>query len=280
MPGTVDTWPYRGGDQATAWETCAVVEWNYMAVEPIAVVPAEGPGDGMLQFRDTQSGCRFLAGTPRAHPILWRECMDGALRVYQRYGSEDALEYDTVIEGHSTSMFFVALDPNGKAVAGVRAEGPHKHVDEVHAVADWAGLPGEAAFRKLVADQIPEGVIETKAGWTAREAEHRSELAAGVARAIVHCMVLLGVRYGVGVSPEHALERYRSSGARAPWWIPAASYPDDRYRTVPVWWDLRTYRSVASVSQVRLIDAELAELTVNGKVPPVEWLRGDGLAQA
>ncbi|MFI6868337.1 hypothetical protein [Nocardia sp. NPDC050406] len=251
-----------------------------MAVEPIALAAAEGPGDGMLQFRDEQSGCTFLAGSPRLHPRLWRQCMDGALRIYRHYGSEEALEYDKVIDGRSTTLFFVALDSDGNAVAGVRAEGPHKHVDTVHALADWAGKPGEAAFRRMVADQIPEGVIETKAGWAARESPHRSALAAGVARAIVHSMTLLGVRYGVGVSPEHALGRYRSSGAKVPWWIPATSYPDDRYRTVPVWWDLRTYRSVASDSQLRRIDSELAELTVNGSLPPGAWLRGDGLAEA
>lgn len=251
-----------------------------MAVEPIALVPAEGPGDGMLRFRDAQSGCTFVAGSPQVHPDLWRECMDGALRIYRHYGSEDALEYDKVIDGHSTTLFFVALDSDGKAVAGVRAEGPHKHVDTVHAIADWSGLPGEAAFRRMVAEQIPEGVIETKAGWAARESPHRSALAAGVSRAIVHCMTLLGVRYGVGVSPEHALGRYRSSGASVPWWIPAASYPDERYRTVPVWWDLQTFRSVAADSQVRMIDAEWAELTADGTVPPVAWLRDIGLAQA
>ncbi len=251
-----------------------------MAVDPIALVPVEGHGEGMLRFRDAESGCTFVAGSPRVHPALWRQCMDGALRVYRHYGAEAALEYDSVIDGGSTTLFFVALDTDGNAVAGVRAEGPHRHVDEVHAIADWAGRPGEAAFRRMVAEQIADGVIETKAGWVARESPDRRALASGVARAIVHSMALLRVRYGVGVSPEHALARYVSSGARVPWWIPATSYPDDRYRTVPVWWDMRTFRTVAADAQVRLIDAELAELTGNGAVPTVPWLYDEGLAQA
>ncbi|MBL1079507.1 hypothetical protein JK358_34390 [Nocardia sp. 2] len=251
-----------------------------MAVESIALVPAEGVGDGMLQFHDPQSGCTFLVGTPQADPMLWADFMAGALAVYRHYGAEDALEYDTVIDGHTTTLFCVALNSSGRAVAGVRAEGPHRHVDEVHAVASWAGLPGESSFRRMVADQIPDGVIECKAGWVARGVENRAQLADWVARAIVHCSALLGVRYVVGVAPDHALPRYRSSGAKVAWWVPPTSYPDERYSTVPVWWDMNTFRSEATESQVRLIDSELSELLASGPVPPVSWTHGEGLAPA
>ncbi|QLY32537.1 hypothetical protein [Nocardia huaxiensis] len=251
-----------------------------MAVESIALVPAEGVGDGMLQFHDAQSGCTFLVGTPQADPTLWADFMDGALAVYRHYGAEDALEYDAVIDGRSTTLFCVAVDSSGRAVAGVRAEGPHRQVDEVHAVQSWAGRVGEASFRRMVADQIPEGVIECKAGWAARDAENRAALADWVARSIVYCMALLGARYVVGVSPEHALPCYRSSGAKVAWWVPATSYPDARYSTVPVWWDMQTYRSVATEAQVRLIDSELSELLADGAVVPTSWTHGEGLAPA
>ncbi|MTE15499.1 hypothetical protein GLP40_22355 [Nocardia sp. CT2-14] len=259
-------------------EVSALVERNYMAVEPIALVPAEGPGDGMFQSRDPQSGYTFLIGPPQADLGLWRKCMDGAREVYRNFGTEDALEYDKVIDGRSTTLFGVALDSDGRAVAGMRVSGPYKHVDEVHAVASWAGLPGEVAFRRMVADQIPAGVIEGKAGWTARDVEHRGVLVDWIARAYVHSMMLLDVRYEVGVAPEHALRCYRSSGANVAWWIPASSYPDDRYRTVPVWYDMQTYRSVATESQVRLIDSEVLEFAKSGQKLPTAWARGEGLA--
>ncbi|MFE3191826.1 hypothetical protein ACFXHA_22645 [Nocardia sp. NPDC059240] len=249
-----------------------------MKVEPIAFTPTEDPGSGMLRYRHADSGCTFLVGPPHADLALWRQCMDGALEVYRHYGSEDALEYDAVIDGRSTILFGIALDAEGRAVAGVRAEGPHQHVDTVHAVASWAGLPGDAAFRRMVADQIPDGVIECKAGWTVRDTPHRRELADWVARAIVHCASLLGVRYAVGVAPDHALKCYRSSGANVAWWIPATSYPDDRYRTVPIWWDMQTYRTVATESQTRLIDLEMAELTADGTRLPIVWARDEGSA--
>ncbi|APA95665.1 hypothetical protein [Nocardia seriolae] len=249
-----------------------------MAVEPIVQAPVEGPGADMLRFRETQTGYTVLVGPPEADPDLWRRYMDGALEAYRRFDSAEALDYDTVIDGRSTSLFFVALDSDGRVVAGVRAEGPHKHVDEMRAVASWAGLKGGPAFRHLVADQIPYGVIECKAGWAARDSEYRHALAEWMARACVHAAMLLGVRYVTSHAPEHALRLYRSSGANVAWWIPPSSYPDERYRTFAVWWDMKTYRAVATESQARLLEVELSEMRKNDLMPPDFWAPAKGLA--
>ncbi|MGW5109153.1 hypothetical protein [Nocardia sp. NPDC004123] len=249
-----------------------------MAVEPIERVPAQGPGHGMLRFREPKTGYTILVGPPEADPGLWRQNMDGALEAYRRFGAEEALEYDKVIDGLSTSLFLVALDAGGRVVAGVRAEGPHKQVDEMRAVASWTGLEGGSAFRRLVADQIPDGVIECKAGWAARDSPHRHALADWMARACVHAALLLGVRYTSAHSPEHALNLYRGSGANVAWWIPPSSYPDDRYRTFAIWWDMENYDSVATESQARLLDLELSQLTQNGLLPRVAWTSAQGSA--
>ncbi len=248
-----------------------------MAVEPISLIPAEGAGRGMLRCRDARSGCTILIGPPAADPRLWREYLDGALEVYRSFGAEEAVEYDAWLDGRTTSLFCVALDSDGRVVAGVRAEGPHRHVDQVHAVRSWAGRQGDAAFRKMVADQIPSGVVEAKTGWVARDAEHRHALADWVARAIVQSALLLGVRYSTGIAPSHVLDRYASSGMKVVWWVPSSGYPNERYITHPVWWDMQTYKSVGTPEQVRLIEAEMAELTAGGTV---HRTRGEGLAQA
>ncbi|MEV6767482.1 hypothetical protein AB0N05_02505 [Nocardia sp. NPDC051030] len=234
----------------------------------------------MLRLRDAQSGCTFLFGPPQADPVLWRRYLDGALRAYRHYGAGNAVDYDAWIDGSSTALFAVALDSDGQVVAGVRAEGPFKHVDEVPSVAGWAGLPGENAFRKMVADQIPDGVYECRTGWVKPGIEQHSALADWVARAIIHFIPMLGARFSVGAAAEHALALYRRGGARTAWWIPASSYPDDRYRTVPLWWDMRTFRLLAADSQVRAIDAEWAALSADGPVPPASWLSDEGRAQA
>ncbi|GAB2504451.1 hypothetical protein [Nocardia heshunensis] len=232
----------------------------------------------MLRFREAQTGYAILVGPPDADPGLWRQYMDGALEAYRRFDSEDALDYDAVIDGRSTSLFFVALDPDGRVVAGVRAEGPHKHVDEMRAVASWTGREGGPSFRRLVADQIPYGVIECKAGWAARDSEHRHALADWMARACVHAAVLLGVRYVSSHAPEHALRLYRSSGAKVAWWIPPSSYPDERYRTFAVWWDMETCDSIATESQARLLAAELSEMRENELLPTILWSPTRGFA--
>ncbi|MFE3101092.1 hypothetical protein [Nocardia tengchongensis] len=248
-----------------------------MAVEPIALASTESPGSGMLRCADTQSGYTILIGPPHADPRLWREYLAGALAVYRHYGAEEAVEYDAWLDGSTTALFCVALDSDGRVVAGVRAEGPHQHVDQVHAVRSWAGRAGDAAFRKLVADQIPDGVIESKTGWVAPDAEHRHALADWVARAIVQSTVLLGARYSTGIAPSHVIDRYRTTGMAVVWWVPSSGYPNDRYITHPVWWDMENYRERGTPEQVRRVESELAELHASG---PVDWTGGERLAQA
>lgn len=85
---------------------------------------AESAGTDLLRFRDEPSGCTFYIGTPQAHPRLWRRNIDGALGVYRHYGVDVALDYDNVIDGHSTALFMTALDADGQVVAGLRAQGP------------------------------------------------------------------------------------------------------------------------------------------------------------
>ncbi|MEV6070245.1 hypothetical protein AB0L82_27180 [Nocardia sp. NPDC052001] len=248
-----------------------------MAVEVVAVVPSDSADDDLLRFRDASSGCTFWVGTPQAHPGLWRRNITGALRAYRRYGVDPALEYDKTVNGHSSALFVAAIDPFGDVVAGMRVQGPYSHVDEVNALRAWAGRPGESALRKRVADRIPEGVVEVKAVWADRglDRSQRRALGAALDRCVVHVTTLLGARYGFVTAGEHAAEGYRSSGARSDWWIPAVPFPDDRYRTVPLWWDMRSYRSVAAESQLTLIDAEQIALADGDGAEPAD-LTGTG----
>ncbi len=231
-----------------------------MSLEAIAVVPEEGPGEGMLRFRDAVSGCVFYVGTPEAHPALWRLCMAGALDAYREFGVESALEYDSVINGRSTTMFMVGVDSDGRVVAGVRAQGPYRHVDEAHAVVEWRGHVGEDVLRRSIADRIVDGVIEVKSGWVQRDAPSRSALRAAVARGIVHATGLLGARYAVATADRELAELWRCSGATVTWRIPEVPYPDDRYRTVVLWWDRNDCRAIADESQAPLLDAEQIQL--------------------
>ncbi|MBF6240228.1 hypothetical protein IU474_24605 [Nocardia otitidiscaviarum] len=229
---------------------------------------AESAGTDLLRFRDEPSGCTFYIGTPQAHPRLWRRNIDGALGVYRHYGVDVALDYDNVIDGHSTALFMTALDADGQVVAGLRAQGPYAHIDEAAALLEWTGQPGEAHFRRMISDRIPEGVVELKAAWVARDAECRVELGAAIPRGAVHLTRLLGARYGLGTAASHAADRYRTAGGVIAWWIPPVPYPDERYRTVPMWWDLPNVRTVAEPAQLALIEAETAQLEAPSAMLP------------
>ncbi|MEU1208240.1 hypothetical protein [Nocardia sp. NPDC005825] len=238
-----------------------------MAVEALAAVPAEGSDAGQMRFRDSRSGHVFVVGTPQADGALWQGFMDGALAAYRRYDVEVALEYDRVINGRSTAMFIAGVDESGRVVGGLRVQGPYSHADESHAVAtEWRGQRGEHALRRMIADRSGGGVVELKAGWVAHDAEHRRAVREAVARCIVHATNLMGVRYGFLTADRDVAPQWAVSGGKPAWWIPSAPYPDERYRTVSLWWDMKGYRSLADVNQRELIDVEHEELA---RFPPI-----------
>lgn len=214
----------------------------------------------VLRFRDMQSGHAFQVTTPDAQPELWRRYLAGADRTYRRFGVESALEYETVADGRSTTLFFAAVDPAGEVVAGLRAQGPYAGAAEAHGLSAWSGEPGEDALRAMIDRRAPEGIVEVKAVWVDREAEHRAALGAAVARCVVHAAWLLGARWGFATSAGHGIDRYLSSGARIAEEITAVAYPDQRYRTVPLWWDTHAPLAHASRSQGSLIVLERAAL--------------------
>ncbi|MFI7667976.1 hypothetical protein [Nocardia sp. NPDC049526] len=256
-----------------------------MTVETIAVGPGGTRDAEVLRFRDMHSGYVFHVATPQAHPDLWRRYLRGALQVYRHYGVDHALEYDSVVDGRSTSLFFAAVDPSGAVVAGLRAQGPYGAADDVHALRAWAGRPGVAELRAMVADRIPEGVVEVKAVWVSRAAEHRAALAAAVSRCVVHAARLLDARFSFVTTATRNIGLYRSSGGYVADRIPEVPYPDDRYRTIPMWWDTRTYRSLATKLQSSLTALERAALDAwlspHGRAPSGGCGSGiGGLAQA
>ncbi|AYF72952.1 hypothetical protein D7D52_02680 [Nocardia yunnanensis] len=225
-------------------------------------------------YRDELSGCSFLICTPRSHPELWQQFMDGALASYRRFDVQEALAYETAIDGCSTTVFVVAVDESGRMLGGTRIQGPYQHVDEAHAVTEWVGRPGEAAIRKLIADRIPDGLVEFKSAWVDHESAHRIAVREGLARSAIHVPHLLGARFALSTAADSVAEGWRVSGARVVWWIPPVPYPNERYRTVPLLWDMRTFRKHAAESQLPLLEAEQAALATQAGVIP----RAGGLA--
>lgn len=255
-----------------------------MTVEAVAIGAGDARDAEVLRFRDMHSGFVVQVATPDAHPDLWRRYLSGALDVYRQYGVERALEFDRVADGRSTSLFFAAVDGDGQVVAGLRAQGPYRNPDEVHGLGAWTGRPGAGALREALAERMDEGVVEAKAVWVTRAGlACRSQLGAAVARCVVHAAWLLGARYGFVTAAAHSARLYESSGGRIAKGIPPVPYPDDRYRTVPLWWDTRAYRTHATKLQGSLLALERATLGARpwpSHRTPTREPRIGGLAQA
>ncbi|WP_330228464.1 hypothetical protein OHA40_20230 [Nocardia sp. NBC_00508] len=239
-----------------------------MTVDLIAVVPTNSLGRGVFRYYDAQSECAFFVAEPSVQPTLWHGYLDGALEVYRRFGVEHALEYEAVADGRSTALVFAALDASGEMVAGVRMQGPYTAARQAHALVEWAGHPGAEQLRRMIADRIPEGVIEAKGAWVARSAPHRGELSAAISRTVLHGARLLGARYGFATVASFTVRRHQSCGAVPAEGIPAVPYPDERYQTVPLWWDTRSYTAFAEESQRSLVQAEQDVLGIPPPRPP------------
>ncbi|MGW5386041.1 hypothetical protein [Nocardia sp. NPDC003963] len=228
-----------------------------MTVDTIAV-GLEDPCRGRtVRFRDNVSGYDICVTTPDRSPGLWHRYLAGAREAYRHFDNESALEYDSVADGSSTALFFAATDSHGEVVAGLRVQGPYIWVSEVGSLAPWAGRPGAAELGLMMARRIPRGVVESRAVWVARDTPRRDDLAAAVSRCMAHAPHLLGARYGFATVASFTAERHRASGGVLAQLIPPVPFPDERYRTLPIWWDTRTYHVFADKLQYLLMRGEL-----------------------
>lgn len=241
-----------------------------MTVETIAVGPAGAPDDRSRntittagrQFIDRASGCRIRLATPAAEPGLWARYLDGALRTYRHFGVERALELPATAAGDTTALFCTATDADGRMVAGVRVQGRYRRVTEVSSLLAWEGRAGESALRMMMAGRLPFGVVEGRGAWVARETPHRNELGAAISRCLAHAPRLLGARFCFATVASFTASRHAASGGITAAQIAPVPYPDERYRTVPIWWDTRLYRTAAAPDQYAAMRAEWADLGV------------------
>ena len=93
----------------------------------------------------------------------------------------------------------------------------------------------------------------------------RTELTAGLARIFVHSINLMGVRYAFGTVATHAVKRWQTTGGVVSANVSPVAYPDNRYRTVLMWWDRETFADLAAVEQLPAIMDESAQLTAGAR---------------
>jgi hypothetical protein len=114
--------------------------------------------------------------------------------------------------------------------------------------------------RKMIDDRAPFGILEMKSAWTTDDRTRAGLVSTALARSGFHALELMGIQFCMATSAPHILERWGSSGGVvAP--IPAASYPDERYRTKMMWWDRRTFANHAEPEQLSKILRETTAIS-------------------
>lgn len=227
-----------------------------LSVDPLV----DGSGPIIAGYRDPSSGYRFVVAEPAEQPSLWHEYLHGAVCSYRKHGVESVLEYEEVVDGNSTAMFFVALDAQSSVVGGMRVQGCYHRVEQAHAMQEWAGRAGTQELRREITDRLPDGVIEMKTGWVGDEVGRRDQLTNALARIFVHSLRLTGARYALGTVAQHAVPRWRTTGGAVSEEVAPVAYPTPRYRTVPMWWDRETFADLAAPEQLPFILDEMAQL--------------------
>lgn len=188
---------------------------------------------------DVKGPITLMVATPTSAPQLWIDYLDGARKSYASHGVSMALEYETVVKGECTSLFFAAVDEDNNVIGGLRAQGPYVDPHQSHALLEWAGQPGLELVTDAIRSRLDEGIVEVKTAWAA-DGRTAPVVAGMLARLAIPTFTLMGTRYIMATAADHVLRRWESSGGRVAEHIPASPYPDDRYRTSLMWWDRET----------------------------------------
>ncbi|QII08610.1 hypothetical protein BH93_03275 [Rhodococcoides fascians A25f] len=186
----------------------------------------------------------LTAATPSGSPELWSRYVAGAWASYSRHGVTAALDMDEVASGATTTLFYVVLDPTGKMLGGVRAQGPYAMVEQSHVLTEWKDSPGLAPVTDLLRSRLSHGIVEMKSAWVDAGAAGRT-VSNVLARTALPTLELTGSRYLFASAADHVLRLWESSGGRIDHTIPAAAYPTEQYRTVMMWWDRDTLAHTA-----------------------------------
>jgi hypothetical protein len=211
-------------------------------------------------YFDPICGRSFVVAQPGSRPDLWVAYLAGARASYRMHGVESVLELDDVRDGSTTALFIAVVESDGRVVGGLRVQGPYERVEQASALREWAGRDGSVQMRRQIARRLREGVIEVKAVWVAQQISRRGEVTAALARAFVHCLNLMDVRYAMCTAASHTLTRWQTSGGRVSADVRAVAFPDSRYQTRLVWWDREAVLHRISTDQLSALRDEAAQL--------------------
>ncbi|MCU1380252.1 MAG: Rv1355c family protein [Acidimicrobiales bacterium] len=227
---------------------------------------AAARGAPVAAFVDEQSGVRIEAHRPLDRPDLWRAYLDGAEARYRQHDLAHVLKRPELEDGRTTSLFYVAIDDD-RVVAGIRCHGPLHAPSEAQALRELDGHPRLSMVGDRLAECVPEGLVEIKGAWVDPDFPRRG-LSDAMARCHVHAMTWFGVRFAMCTCSDTTAPRWESTGGRAMPDLAPVPFPDDRYRTLLLWWDRELVEHLSDADQWRRIADERRQLA--GPAAPTE----------
>ena len=185
----------------------------------------------------------ILLVPPQDRSDLWARYRAGAFAAYARHRVEHVLALPDTGQDEDRPWFEVAVNQHGTVVGGLRVNGPLADIREAAALTELADHPhAAAALSRVLRRRIDSGIAEIKGFWVRHDEPHRGSIAGRLAGTVVDIGAVLGVRHLFCTAADHASQRWRAAGAVELDTVPAVPFPDHRYRTTVLWWDLDEWR--------------------------------------
>jgi molybdopterin/thiamine biosynthesis adenylyltransferase len=211
-------------------------------------------------FIDSASGVRFEGHHPHERPDLWKLYLHEAEGRYRNFGFEGKLHLQELDEGTGVSLFFLGFDTRGNPVAGVRCHGPLESSNQAFVLQEMGASPEIGMLARTIDDEVPLGVVEIKGAWSKGEAATGHRLIEAIARCATHSMSWLGAEHAIAAISDTLLFAGTASGGRM-LGEAAVPFPDDRYRTVALWWHRSRSLELATPEGRRSLRLESEQLS-------------------
>ncbi len=232
-----------------------------------AVVPLSSPAPNIagpldpIVVPDATSDVSMVVASPNIVPDLWHEYLDGAHAAYSARGVDDALDYDAICDGSSTTVFCAVIDSAGDVIGGLRVQGPYTLPHQSHAVTEWDGQAGQSALIRAIGSRLAGGLIEVKSAFVDPTSSDAAAAAGFLARTPLIVMTATGTRHMLATAADYVLARWESGGGRVDTDIPFTPYPDERYRTQAMFWDRDSLAHHAEPAVWRTMCAEYRQIS-------------------
>ena len=221
-------------------------------------------------FVDQASGVRFEGHHPLERPDLWAIYLSEGEGKYRSHGVTETMRRRELVDGTGVSLFFLAFDTDGEAVAGVRFHGPLEGSHQAAVMQEMASSPEIGDIGALIDREVARGVIEVKGAWS--KGAPGLQLIVAISRSVTHAMNWLGSEVAIAAISETLIRLGKPTGGRI-MGTHSVPFPDERYRTVAgIWRRSQSHELATPRHQLALrIEAEqIARGPARLNVGPIE----------